>query len=414
MSGRSEVLIRADHVHKKLCRDLRRSLWYGLIDLKRELVPVRGPADRHGLRKEEFWAVDDVSFELRRGECIGLIGRNGAGKTTLLKLLNGLIKPTRGEIEIRGRVGALIALGAGFNPILTGRENVYVNAAVLGLRKREVSRRIAEIIEFSELEEFIDAPVQSYSSGMMVRLGFSIAAVLIRPDVLFLDEVLAVGDIGFTIKCLNTIKRMAEQASVVFVSHNMQLISMFSSRVMVLDKGRIAIDSHEPGEGIDQYFAMVQHEVQVSGTGQARVSNLGLIVNNHSLTDPEPQIHQGTECQAQLDLEVEPACRAAHLQLAIHDQAMAPVVCVPLHSNSGQMREFPPGKHCLRITLGACDLNAGKYSFVVSVLDADTHLSLARVQGLCPFRVFSERTHWGRVVRPSIAEILTAHGAPHE
>ena len=169
-------------------------------DIAAELLPGQRDLERHAtVRPGEFWALDEVSFELRRGECLGLIGRNGAGKTTLLKMLNGLIKPDKVRIEIRGRVGALIALGAGFNPILTGRENIYVNAAVLGMSKAEVDQRIDEIIEFSEIRELIDYPVQTYSSGMTVRLGFSVAAILIKPDVLFLDEVLAV------------VHRMAEQ-----------------------------------------------------------------------------------------------------------------------------------------------------------------------------------------------------------
>ena len=151
--------------------------------------------DREGLRDGEFWAVQDVSFELRRGECLGLIGHNGAGKTTLLKMLNGLIKPDAGSITMRGRVGALIALGAGFNPILTGRENIYINGSVLGLTKKEIDAKIDEIIDFAEIREFIDMPVQSYSSGMSVRLGFAVAANL-EPDILILDEVLAVGDIN--------------------------------------------------------------------------------------------------------------------------------------------------------------------------------------------------------------------------
>ena len=144
------------------------------------------------LRDGEFFAVKDVSFELRRGDCLGLLGHNGAGKTTLLKMLNGLIKPDAGSIMMRGRVGALIALGAGFNPILTGRENIYINGSVLGLTKKEIDAKIDEIIDFAEIREFIDMPVQSYSSGMAGRLGFAVATAL-DPDVLIVDEVLAVG-----------------------------------------------------------------------------------------------------------------------------------------------------------------------------------------------------------------------------
>src|SRR5688572_17263205 len=216
----ADVLLRVEGVSKKFCRDLKRSLWYGLNDTAADLV---GRSSSNGLRPDEFWALDGVSVELARGECLGLIGRNGAGKTTLLKMLNGLIKPDKGRIEMRGRVGALIALGAGFNPILTGRENIYVNGSVLGLSKREIDAKLEEIIDFAEIREFIDMPVQSYSSGMQVRLGFAVATAL-NPDVLLLDEVLAVGDASFRNKCYNRIGSLRQRAATIFVSHTMDQV----------------------------------------------------------------------------------------------------------------------------------------------------------------------------------------------
>jgi lipopolysaccharide transport system ATP-binding protein len=189
------------------------------------------------LRDGEFFAVKDVSFELRRGECLGLIGHNGAGKTTLLKMLNGLIKPDAGTITMRGRVGALIALGAGFNPILTGRENIYINGSVLGLTKKEIDEKIDEIIDFSEIREFIDAPVQTYSSGMTVRLGFAVATAL-DPDVLILDEVLAVGDASFRYKCYQRIDKLRKNAAIIFVSHNMPDIGRICGMALVMERGR--------------------------------------------------------------------------------------------------------------------------------------------------------------------------------
>ncbi|NEQ33593.1 MAG: ATP-binding cassette domain-containing protein [Leptolyngbya sp. SIO4C5] len=156
----TETLIQVDGVSKKFCRDLKRSLWYGLQDISGEMLCREDSRD--ALRKEEFWALKDISFELKRQECLGLIGKNGAGKTTLLKLIHGLIKPDQGQITLRGRMSALIALGAGFNPILTGRENIYVGASVLGLNKAEIDQKIDEIIDFAEIWDFIDTPVQSY------------------------------------------------------------------------------------------------------------------------------------------------------------------------------------------------------------------------------------------------------------
>ena len=301
MSG--EILAKATGVSKKFCLSLKRSLWYGVQDIAADLSPFSRArsgdieATNARLRPGEFWALEDVSFELRRGECLGLIGRNGAGKTTLLKLLNGLIKPDEGRIELRGHVGALIALGAGFNPVLTGRENIYVNGSVLGLSKSQIEEKIEGIIDFAELREFIDAPVQSYSSGMHVRLGFAIASAL-DPDVLLLDEVLAVGDIGFTIKCLNRMREIAPNAAVVFVSHNMQFISSFCTRVLVLEKGRTVLDHRDPAQGIDRYYAMLETEKLASGSGEAELLGFSLVVDGEEVSEGEPRIAQGVAADA--------------------------------------------------------------------------------------------------------------------
>jgi lipopolysaccharide transport system ATP-binding protein len=235
-SDKNEVLVRVEGVKKKFCRSLKKSLWYGVKDMATEVVGGKGKHDT--LRAGEFWAINDVSFELRRGECLGLIGRNGAGKTTLLKMLNGLIKPDHGRIEMRGRVGALIALGAGFNPILSGRENIYVNGSVLGLNKREIDEKIEHIIDYAEIREFIDAPVQSYSSGMQVRLGFSVAVNLIQPDVLILDEVLAVGDAAFRAKCELSVGKLINTSAVIFVSHTALHIRRLCNKVLWLEQGK--------------------------------------------------------------------------------------------------------------------------------------------------------------------------------
>ena len=262
-----EVLVKVDNVSKRFCRSLKRSLWYGLQDLGSEIG-----GGRHGggsglaqtsadvqLRSDEFWAVKDVSFELRRGECLGLIGRNGAGKTTLLRMLNGLIKPDGGRIEMRGRVGALIALGAGFNPILTGRENIYVNAGVLGMSKGEIDSKVDAIIDFAQLREFIDMPIQNYSSGMTVRLGFAIA-VNTEPDILLLDEVLAVGDVAFQAKCFNAIADFRRLGSAfILVTHNMHQITRYSDRILYLKCGQVAYCG-ERERGVAQYLSDINPE----------------------------------------------------------------------------------------------------------------------------------------------------------
>ncbi len=236
MTKRHPTLL-VDGLSKKFCRDLKRSLWYGVKDLASELFLSSGH-DRD-LRKEEFWALEDISFEVRPGQTLGVIGHNGAGKSTLLKLVNGLIKPDRGLIETRGEVGALIALGTGFNPVLTGRENVVVNAAVLGLSKKEIDAQLQAIIDFAEIDEFIDAPVRSYSSGMVVRLGFSVASTLNR-DLLLIDEVLSVGDASFRHKCYERLTKYKKNGgAALFVSHNTAAVEAISDQVMLLDRGEL-------------------------------------------------------------------------------------------------------------------------------------------------------------------------------
>lgn len=277
-----EVLVKVENVSKKFCRDLKKSLWYGVQNIAGELFG-RNTA-RADLRPDEFWALKDISFELRRGESLGLIGRNGAGKSTLLRLLNGLIRPDEGCITVRGRVGALIELGAGFNPILTGRENIYVNAAVLGMSRKYVDKIIDDIIDFGEIEEFIDSPVQSYSSGMKVRLGFAIASHL-YPDILLVDEVLAVGDVGFRRKCMDHMQRLLRDnaTTIVFVSHDMRHVDQICDRAILLGRGEIHHDGPTK-EAIINYLDELNrdalrrestpgHETR-EGSGEIRFKNI--------------------------------------------------------------------------------------------------------------------------------------------
>jgi len=193
---------------------------------------------RSELGKREFWALKDFSFTVRKGESVGIIGRNGSGKTTTLKLLSGILVPNCGTIKIQGMLAALIELGAGFHPDLTGRENIYLNGAICGMSRGDIKAQFDKIVEFSELQEFIDTPVKRYSSGMYARLGFSVAAHL-NPDILLIDEVLSVGDISFQQKCLQRINLLRKQgAAIVFVSHNMEAIRNLCQRVILLEHGR--------------------------------------------------------------------------------------------------------------------------------------------------------------------------------
>ncbi len=273
--------IKVDHLSKKFSRSLKRAMIYGLRDVARAaLIPHRFRSERlsarladasaiqhpvssiqhpaSGLRPSEFWALRDVSFEVPRGECLGVVGPNGAGKSTLFSVLSGIYGPTSGRVEVRGRLQALIALGAGFHPLLSGRENIYINAAILGLKARQIDRLFDEIVDFAEIRDFIDMPVGHYSSGMFVRLGFSVA-VHMKPDVLLVDEVLAVGDLAFRHKSLRKMMALIDSGiPVLFVSHSPPAIEMVSSRVLWLDHGRIR-GLGKPSEILGQYVAEVDH-----------------------------------------------------------------------------------------------------------------------------------------------------------
>jgi len=233
----SNIAIRVNHVSKKYCKSLKRSMLYGVKDIGRNILGMSSHSEN--LRKNEFWALDDVSFEVKKGETLGIIGPNGSGKTTLLKLLNGIFWPDKGKITIKGKVGALIEVGAGFHPLLTGRENVYINAAILGMTKKEVDEKFDSIVEFADIGDFIDAPVKFYSSGMFVRLGFAVA-VHCKPDVLLVDEVLAVGDMNFQVKCLQRMLKLKNNnKTIVFISHNLDAISGLCDKTTLLTNGKI-------------------------------------------------------------------------------------------------------------------------------------------------------------------------------
>lgn len=227
--------VSVERVSKKFGLTLKSALKYGIADSLRRTV---GLGKGEGVRDGEFWALHDVSFELNPGDALGIMGVNGSGKTTLLRILNGTYSPDSGKVTIRGRLGALIAAGAGFSPMLTGRENVYISGALLGMKSREISRRFDEIVAFSELEEFIDMPVRNYSSGMSVRLGFAVA-VLGTPDVLLVDEVLAVGDINFQKKCYERIHKMRNDGTtILLVTHSIGAMWAVCNRGLFLNKGR--------------------------------------------------------------------------------------------------------------------------------------------------------------------------------
>jgi lipopolysaccharide transport system ATP-binding protein len=251
----SDVAIQVDHVWKKFKKG-------EIYDSLRDLIPavtrrLFSGSQSGELQAKEFWAVKDVSFQVRDGEALGIIGPNGAGKSTILKLLSKILKPNKGRISVKGRVSSLIEIGAGFHPDLTGRENIYLNGTILGMTRDEINRKFDEIVEFSGIADFLDTPVKRYSSGMYARLAFSVAAH-VDPEVLLVDEVLSVGDMSFQHRCLDKMRqKLRSGAAVVFVSHNLQAVASLCDRTVVMSKGSDVFDG-PPGQALAVYLSAAQ------------------------------------------------------------------------------------------------------------------------------------------------------------
>jgi lipopolysaccharide transport system ATP-binding protein len=281
-----QTSVQFDNVYKRYDLGSRRaSLKYLLPDYFFKRIEARSTSGKHS--KNILWALNGVTFDVEQGEMLGLIGPNGAGKTTALSLLAGIMSPTSGEIRARGRIGALIKLGAGFHPDLSGRENVYLNGTILGLQRKEIDKLYDAIVDFSELEDFMETPVKRYSSGMYVRLGFSVA-VHINPDILLVDEILSVGDVSFQSRCINRIGEVREQGStIIYVSHNMHQIASFCDRVVYLNHGKIR-GIGDPAETLTIYNQDLMNRqssgtaaiddgsdlTQVNGTGRLMINNV--------------------------------------------------------------------------------------------------------------------------------------------
>ncbi|NVN94428.1 MAG: ABC transporter ATP-binding protein [Bacteroidetes bacterium] len=391
----SETLIKAENISKKFCLDLKTSLWYGLKDIGSEMIGKKNQF-HDVLREKEFWAVKDISFEVKRGECLGLIGRNGAGKSTLLKILNGIIKPDEGRIEMHGRVGALIELGAGFNPILTGRENIFNNAAVLGFTKEETQQKLQSIIDFSEITDFIDTPVQNYSSGMKVRLGFAVAAQM-EPDILLIDEVLAVGDMGFVLKCFNKMDQLLNNTALIFVSHSMPQVSRICTELIVLGKGEAIYQSNEVSKGISIYYEKFpQLAGNVTGTGQAEIKSIYLTSgekDSRNLTSLE--IEHGDELTVHLNIKFNEELQSPSVGLMFYDKEQR---------NFGEVFNFKDeivldkvkGSYSFTAHFKEIQMGQGVFSITVGLTDftGGTRKSIFRMQSVIYFRVTSAKHGW--------------------
>ncbi|WP_348823518.1 ABC transporter ATP-binding protein [Flavobacterium aestuarii] len=381
-----EVLIKAEGVSKKFAKDLKKSLLYGLSDV---FSGITGRKQDKSLRRDEFWAVKDISFEVRRGECLGLIGHNGAGKSTLLKILNGLIAPDEGSVIMYGKVGALIELGAGFNPILTGRENVYNNAAVIGFSKQEIEAKFDEIVAFAEIEEFIDMPVQNYSSGMKVRLGFAIAAQM-EPDILIIDEVLSVGDLGFRVKCMNRITELLAKSAVIFVSHSMTQVTTVCNEAMLLEHGNLDFYSKDVGEVVEQYFLKFQtSDEQLIGDGSVKLKCFNFIENSEKHI--EVSIKNGEDLKVEFEIEADSDVKNLKFRLGFFNIEYK--LLAEADSDSVNfVGKVIDGKIKVVTVIKGLYLRYGKYSIHLHVTNLDTNKKILRQSNVGHF-----------IVKPTIA-----------
>ena len=317
--------------------------------------------------EEIIWALKDVSFEVRPGEVVGIIGRNGAGKSTLLKILSRITEPTEGHVEIRGRVGSLLEVGTGFHPDLTGRENVYLNGAILGMRRGEIERKFDEIVDFSGVEKFIDTPVKRYSSGMRVRLGFAVAAHL-DPEILLVDEVLAVGDVAFQKKCLGKMGSVARQGrTVLFVSHNMAAIIALCHRGILIDGGSVAM-SGPSGDVVTRYLmadATLGGEVTLPpATGDARKAfgfrSIRVLVPGGSVSG---QIPLSDGADVELEYEVRSVLEGANVAVYLTNALGICVLCTTDVDTSlaGAPNTRTPGVYRARLHIPSQYFRPGTY-----------------------------------------------------
>ncbi len=399
-------LIKVEGVSKKYCKSLKRSMLYGIQDIAKNTLGKQ--LNTEDLRKDEFWALDDISFELKRGECLGLIGPNGSGKSTLLKVINGIITPDKGRIEVRGRIGALIEVGAGFHPMLTGRENIYINGTILGLQKKEIDKNFDEIVHFAEIEEFIDTPIKNYSTGMRVRLGFAIAAQM-RPDVLLIDEVLAVGDMGFVIKCLNHIRRLMDHSAVILVSHQMQSIARFCTRIITLKNGNSICDTNKVSEGIDTYLGMFSNNKSFIGSGLVEIKDIYIQIDDINYYGKTKKIIIPPYKTIYLffSLIITELIEAAEIKIFIESNDGRPIIVFPCIDESKILKNLKPGKYPLDINLGQIDLSPGRYTFAIAIMTPGGHTRLARISGTSPFIVTGDNLEWAPLRREVKIKINT-------
>ncbi|MFA4995850.1 MAG: ABC transporter ATP-binding protein [Patescibacteria group bacterium] len=360
----SEAIIKVENLEKvykigavEPYHSLRDSI-AGLFDFKKRVSP-----------KESFKALSGLNFEVNQGETVGIIGRNGAGKSTLLKILSQITPPTEGKIRMRGRVASLLEVGTGFHPELTGRENIFLNGAILGMTQREIRRKFDEIVAFSEIEKFLDTPVKRYSSGMYVRLAFAVAAHL-EPEILIVDEVLAVGDIQFQKKCLGKMQDVAKGGrTVIFVSHNLEAVNRLCQRSIMLEHGKI-IASGPSSEVIKKYLVsgFTKGKIYKQKRDPRKKMNLRKVQLNPQIRNISENINYNEEAIIRVEYEVNEAIKNALVWISLQTMDGITVLCSTDYDLSPELQnERKPGYYQTDLVVPAKWLNIDTYNVNVGL-----------------------------------------------
>jgi len=367
---------------------LRDVLSDGVRNLGRKLLG-RGDASARSAEQEEFWALRDVSFEVRQGDRIGIIGRNGAGKSTLLKILSRITEPTTGSVRLKGRVASLLEVGTGFHPELTGRENIFLNGAILGMGRAEIKKKFDEIVDFAEIERFLDTPVKRYSSGMYVRLAFAVAAHL-EPEILIVDEVLAVGDAQFQKKCLGKMEDVSakEGRTVLFVSHNMGAIKNICSRTLLFSSGMLALDN-VPDVTISEYMSsgFCQNGIWVNPGDNIIVCNK-MRIDSIKIINSAGHISGDIKSTANFSIHIQitvndNGCLDAQIAVRVTNQDGIPVFTTTSTDFTRKLTNMRNGTHKLKVPVPADFLPPGKYSIIVAAMKPGEELYDHVVDEIC-------------------------------
>jgi ABC-2 type transport system ATP-binding protein len=352
-------------------------------------------------RAVDFWALRDISYEVPQGNTVGLIGANGSGKTTLLKLIGGILRPTTGRITTRGRIAALLELGAGFHPELTGRENVYLNASILGLSRRETDRRFDDIVQFAELEEFIDNQVKFYSSGMYMRLGFAVA-VHVDPGILLIDEVLAVGDEAFQRKCIDRVREFQKEGrTIVLVTHAVDRVRQICDRAIMLERGSVRA-SGDVGEVVREFrLAMLQQHAgldRVDVTREAEITGVELLDANG---EPASLVTPGDSLQIQVEIRVNRPVGDPVVVINIHDTGDQFIYGTTTEHHDIRLADTEGSKQRVTFDLKALPLVEGRYFVSIGVRSKDLSQMYDWHDQQYPFDIARSSEEEGRLFIPT-------------